>query len=149
MNSTEQFSINGNGGSITISLSDVLGFPSSTCHWGGYDVKCLIEIISGTFSVKSHFWTSTFEIYTFYQTLKICDENIAGNVQFINYESNFELNLKYDELGQVEIHGCFSEFNEDENELKYNFNSDQSYIRETVTDLKYITDKYGGNKGVE
>ena len=42
----------------------------------------------------------------------------------------------------------FSEYGHDINELKFEFETDQTFITETLNELQSITSKYGGMKGV-
>ncbi|MCX2738872.1 WapI family immunity protein [Pontibacter anaerobius] len=145
----EEFSIIGdNRNYIKISFQEVYGFPESTCHWGGYEFRATVEIKSGSFTVKSFFWTSTGELYEFYKKLESCNSELKGNVKFVNYEDNLEFAAKYDELGHVNVQGRFNELDELNNELVFEFNSDQSFISSTLEELKPLVLKYGDMKGI-
>ncbi len=146
----EEFSIIGdNGNYIKITFQEVYGFPESTSHWGGYELRAALGIKSGNFLVKSIFWTSTGELFEFYKKLEACNEELKGSVDFANYEANLEFNVKYDNMGHVNIEGRFYELTELDNELKFEFTSDQSYMSITVGELKQIALKYGDMKGVK
>jgi hypothetical protein len=146
----EGFSIIGeNGNYLKVSFQEVYGFPELTCHWGGYELRATIELKSGNFAVTSIFWTSTGELYGFYKKLEACNEELNGSIEFSNYESNLEFSAKYDDLGHVHIEGRFYELGDFDNELKFGFNSDQSYISKTVGELKQIALKYGDMRGIE
>ncbi|MCP2043399.1 hypothetical protein [Pontibacter sp. HSC-36F09] len=146
----EEFSIKGdNGNHLKISFQEVYGFPESTCNWGGYEVRSSIEIKSNNFMVKSTLWTSTGELHDFFKRLEACNKEIKGTANFTNYESNLEFVVTYDELGHVNIKGKFEEFTENDNELKFEFNSDQSYLSLTLEELRQIVKKYGNMRGVE
>lgn len=145
----EKFTIKGNSDFITVIFEEVFGYPDSTSHFGGYDLRTFIEIKSGNFCVKSSLYTSTGELYEFYQNLKKCNEELTGTANFISYEGNLELIAEYDNLGHVNIKGAFTEQNQYDNELKFEFSSDQTFIKSTVNELGFIADKYGDKKGIK
>ncbi len=145
----EGFTIKGNGDFLTITFTEVFGFPDTTFHWGGYDVRVTLEIKSGDFAVKSAMYTSTGEIFNFYNELKKCNESLFGTAKFISYEGNLEFLASYDTMGHVTIEGTFSKQNEFDNRLKFEFVTDQTFIRYSVEELGLIADKYGDMKGVK
>ncbi len=145
----ESFTLKGESDFLTLIISEVFGFPETTCHWGGYDSRALIDIKSRNFYVKSVFYTSTGEIYQLFQQLKSNNEQLCGKTKFISYEGNLEFTLEYNNQGQVNIKGRFSEQNEFENELIFEFNSDQTFILSTINELSLIANKYGGMKGIK
>ena len=68
----EKLLIKGESGSfIEIIYSEVYGFPENTSYFGGYEVSAKINIKSEGFSLNSDFYTSTGEIYTFFENLKL------------------------------------------------------------------------------
>jgi hypothetical protein len=144
----EKFSINGESDFITVTFDKVFGFPESTFHFGGYDLNAFIEIRSRSFSVKSSFYTTTGELFDFLQQLKDCNEKVAGCVNFTSYEGNLELIAMYDTVGHVMINGRFSEQNQFDNQLIFEFASDQTFISSSIKDLELIANKYGDMKGV-
>ena len=73
---------------------------------------------------------------------------VSGAAEYVLYEGNFELRADYDQLGHVTISDALTEHNEWDNELKFEFSTDQSYIRTTLTELDAIVAKHGGLKGV-
>jgi hypothetical protein len=145
----ESFTIKGESDFLTLTFTEVFGFPETTCHWGGYDLRTMIEIKSRDFYVKSVLYTSTGEIYQFFQQLKSNNEKLSGTAKFISYEGNLDFTAVYDNLGHVNIKGRFSEQNQFDNELKFEFTSDQTFIRSTVDELSLIADKYGDMKGIK
>jgi hypothetical protein len=145
----EQFSINGDVGFIKVTFLEVYNFPESTCYWGGYDLKAGITIKAGNFSVESELYTSTGELHDLFQSLKQCNRDLRGTIAFKNYENNFEMTIKYDELGHINVSGRFRELSEYDNELKFDFMSDQTFIARTLFDLAAIADKYGDMKGIK
>jgi hypothetical protein len=145
----EYFKINGNGNFIQITFEEVYGYPDTTSHFGGYEVRSKLEIKSKGFKVASTLWTTTGELFQFYQTLKISYEKVFGVVNFKTYEGNLEFSISYDVMGHVNIKGVFIEYNEFVNKLYFEFNTDQTFIKTTVQELEVIVDKYGTMLGVK
>ena len=145
---SNSFSIKGETDYITVTLQDVFGFPEETCHWGGYDSSAFVEIKSRGFYCKAHFYTSTGELFNFYQELKRCNQILTGIVKYVSYEAHLELTVEYDANGHVSVKGVFSEHTQFANELQFDFTSDQTYIKSTINELQAIVDKYGNLKGI-
>ena len=146
----ESLTIKGeNNNFIEIIYSEIFGFPLETSHFGGYDVSAKIKIESEGFSVNSTFYTSTGEIFSFFQKIKDCNKLLFGTAKFISYEDNLELNLIYDNLGHVEINGKYRNNSGLENVLNFEFNSDQSFISQFINDFQSTINKYGDNKGIK
>jgi hypothetical protein len=146
----EEFSIKGgNDNYLKFSFQEVYGFPQSTSHWGGFEVRTSLEIKSGNFSVKSTMWVSTGELYEFFKNLESANKELRGKVEFKNYERNLEFIIAYNELGHATVGGTYFDLGHLENELKFEFNTDQSYLTLTIQDLKQITLKYGDMKGIK
>ncbi len=144
----EEFTIYAGADFVKVKLENVYGFPENTCHWGGYDVQAGIEIKSGKFNVKSSFWISTAEIYNFTRELKQCYNTLKGCANLISYEGNLKLIGEFDGIGHVIFKGYFSEQNEWANELRFEFESDQTFIQSTLVELEQIVLKYGDAKGI-
>jgi hypothetical protein len=70
-------------------------------------------------------------------------------VHFTNYENNLVFDIVYDVNGIVKIEGNFSSLTSFDSNLKFEFNSDQSYIQSTLVQLEIIINKYGGMKGIK
>jgi len=145
----EEFSIKGeNGNYLKFSFQEVYGFPESTSHWGGYEVRGNLYIKSGNFNVQSTIWTSTGELFDFLKKLESVNNNLKGKVTFTNYERDLEFILAFTDLGHAIIEGLFIDNGEFDNELNFEFRTDQSYLSLTIQELKKITLKYGDKKGV-
>jgi hypothetical protein len=145
----ETFTIKNEGDFVKITFDEVFGFPNTTSHWGGYDTKSTLEIKSGNFKVKSTLWTSTGEIFSFFQKLKDCNTQLAGTAYYSSCEDNLNISASYDNLGHVKISGRYSEQNQFDNELQFEFITDQSFIKYTIDELELVANKYGDNQGVE
>ncbi|MCX8486590.1 MAG: hypothetical protein ORN53_05345 [Crocinitomicaceae bacterium] len=141
----ESFTLKGgNGCYVKLILADIFDFPLEKSFWGGYEVKVNIEIKSGNFHVHSSFHTSTGELAQFYHSLKNANKLLSGKVQYRNFEQNTFINLSYDHSGHITINGSFSEENELNNQLDFEFQSDQSFIELGLTELQSIVSTYGG-----
>jgi hypothetical protein len=142
----ENITLQGEENYLTITFDEVYGFPKRTCHWGGYEVRTVLKIKSGNFQVTSTLYTSTGELYELFQQLKECNNKLAGIAKYRSYEGNLEFSATYDTMGHINIKGEFSEQN---NDLKFEFLSDQTFITKTIQDLEIISEKYGDMLGVK
>ena len=145
----EDFILLGQGGFLKLSIEEVFGFPDRTCHLGGYDTKSTIEIKSGNYYVKGEFYTSTGELFEFYEQLTDCYDRVNGSAKFLSSEQNLDLTVEFNEQGHIRVFGTFSEYAHRINELKFEFETDQTFITSTLNELQSITRKYGGMKGIE
>lgn len=145
----EEFKIQGEDSYIALCFKEVYGFPETTCHWGGYDVRANLEIKSGGFGVKTTMYTSTGEIFQFFQELLQCNDQLKGTFYYRNYEGNLDFKGEFDNTGHVTISGTFREYNEFNNLLKFEFMTDQSYLSHAIQELRHITSKYGGMEGLK
>lgn len=144
----DSLSLKGENAFVKITLAEVFDFPEKTCNWGGYDVKANVEIKSGNFQALSSLYTLTGELFQFYEFLQKANGLLNGKVIYRNYEQNLFVTVTYDNQGHVTIEGTFSEENEFSNNLDFEFRSDQSYIKDTLQELRIIISKYGDLKGI-
>jgi hypothetical protein len=143
-----EFSIKGeNGDYLKISLKEVHGFPESTSPFGGYDIDSFIEIKVGSYSVQGNLWITTGNIYDFFNGLQRCQKSVKGSASLRSYENNLSLTINYDQNGHTLVSGEFIELNYKLNSLKFQIESDQSFINETLSQLKRIHEVYGDNFG--
>jgi len=144
-----EFVLRGKEGSFAqITIEEVFGFPNMTSHFGGYDARGTVEIKSGNYYVKGELWFSTGEAYQFYNQLVRCWADLDGVATFINHEANLNLEVKFNNRGQCAIVGYFKEFAHEDNELKFEIESNQSFFVETLDGLKKVVNHYGGLKGI-
>ena len=144
----ESFQIKGDDGEIKIKIEEVYGFPNQTCFSGGYECKAVVEIKIPCYHAKGTFYTSTGEVYRFYEQLKTCQEKVSGEANYSTLEGNFEMKVKYNALGQTEITGKYQHSLGVLNCLNFEIGSDQSFMKYTLAELEVIVKKYGGNKGI-
>ncbi|MGO4696468.1 hypothetical protein AB4Z50_19515 [Paenibacillus sp. 2TAB26] len=134
---------------IQISLDEVFGFPNMTSPFGGYDVRGIAEIKSGNYYVKGELWFTTGETYEFYNQLVKCWAELKGLATFCSTEANLELKVKFINRRQISIVGYFKEFAHQDNEMKFEIESEQSFFGETVEGLEEIVNHHGGLKGIQ
>lgn len=141
------FSIEGPNGFIKIELAEVFGFPNHTSHWGGYDTRSKLTLKSRGISVNSALGLSTGEIYNFYRNLEETHAQLSGYTKFTYNEYHLWFGIQYDPVGHVIINGEFREDYRGNNSLKFEIITDQSYLIETLKDLKRIAHQYGDDTG--
>ncbi len=141
------FTIKGeNGNYLRIKILEVFNFPASTSHWGGYEIRALIQVKSGNFTVSESFYSTSGEIYRFWEAVKATNSSLSGKANYNNFEQNLSFSLIYDKIGHVEVTGSFSDYS---NELHFEFITDQSFIQNTLLELDLIVEKYGDMKGIK
>jgi hypothetical protein len=74
---------------------------------------------------------------------------LKGEAYYNPYEGNFEMSVVYDNLGHINIKGKFSQQNQFDNQLQFNFLTDQTFIHTRVEELELIAKKYGNLKGIK
>ena len=143
----ESFSIRGESGNfLRITISEVYSYPKSTSLWGD-EFRTLLEIKSSGFQVTSSLWTTTHELMLFHQELLQCNKLLTGSAKYASHENNLEFVADYDNMGRATISGRFDEQKGPNNVLNFEFQTDQSFIQDTLAQLQKIADKYGGIKG--
>ena len=144
-----EFAINSNHQFIKFTFQEVYGFPEKTCFKGGYAVRALVEIKSANFQVQSVLFTSTGELYQFYLQLKKCNQDMLGKACYITYEENLRFYVEYAGFGHTIIKGIFTGQSNGENEFKFEFHSDQSFVAIAIQELESIFRDYGSMKGLK
>ena len=140
----ENFTIKGDSGNLlSISYDEVCGFPKTESPMGGYDFKAGIHLKSSGFHLSSSFYDTTNEVYQFYEMLKNANSNLKGQALYQSFEGNLKFKVIYDDLGHTNIKGTFTEYLPEQNELKFEFRSDQSFISAVLEELETLIEKYG------
>ncbi|MCA0983382.1 hypothetical protein LCL89_04870 [Halobacillus yeomjeoni] len=142
-----EFTLEGKQGFIHLKLQEVPDFPDSTSHFGGYDARGVVEIKSGNYYVRSEVWFTTGEVFEFYQELKQCFQKLRGDVVFSNYDSNLRIEISFTSFGHFIMKGFFQERPDQDNQLQFEIESDQSYLSSTLNQLEKFVDYYGDLKG--
>lgn len=142
------FKIKGDQNFIRFSIKDDFGFPNASTHYsGGYELNIHVEIKSGDFQVSKNIYSSSGELFQFFNKLNECHSALRGGVNYRNHEGDMDVYLSYEINGRISVSGTLNSFSFGGNELKFSFSTDQSYINEPLIDLKEIIDKYGDMKG--
>jgi len=142
------FRLRGLDGSIELFIDEVFGFPNETSYGGGYYAKGRINIDAGGYSVKSQHYFTTGELYEFLNALTVCQNELLGKAELKNTERELELVLTYNKLGHVNVSGEFQDRMDIDRKLVFEFQSDQTQIQETLSDLRKVIAVFGGKKGV-
>ena len=131
------FEIDGNLGNTKISLEENFGNDSDQYHY--IDINSIISIKSGNFFGSGSAIFTTIDILTFYDELVECYKNLEGEAKLVAYQDcDFELLIVFSKLGGVTCKGHYHESWQSNNELNYRYESDQTYIAETIKQLKPI-----------
>jgi hypothetical protein len=141
----EIFSIQSNIDRISLRIKKVHGFPNETFFMGGYDAECELDIFSNNFSARGFIYISTAQFNDLYAGLKLANNTLSGSVKFGSYENDFFTEVTLDGIGHVSVDGYYSK--EPGNELKFHFDTDQTFLDKTLQDLSKIVEKYGDNFG--
>ena len=148
--SKEEFGFKGEAGNLLrVAFAEVYGFPDSTSSWGGYDIRADLKIKSNGFEVNAEFWTSTGEIFLLLQELQQSNKVLSGSPHYDSCEGHLSFTAAYDTMGHVTIRGRFSEQMNWNNALDFEFESDQTFMQTTISQLQKIANKYGGVQGIK
>ena len=144
----DKFIIRAEGGHFLLQILEVFGFPKETCHWGGYDTKSYVEIVTPNYAGKGELYISTGEVFTFYSELKEAFKTLIGSAKLTSYEGNLNVIVSFDGLGHAEIEGSFQIYLHETSQLHFELHTDQTYLQQSINDLEKIIGKYGDNSGI-
>ena len=136
----EIFSISSETSSIHLRIHTVHGFPDQTFFMGGYDAECGIEIISGGFSARGSIFISTAQFHDLFVDLKTEYSNLTGSAKIASYEDDFYVEIIFDVIGHATIQGNYTK--EPGNKLQFRFETDQTFIENSLRELAIIVVKY-------
>ena len=135
------FSIKGENVIVKI---DVLNrpYPDSDNYWDINWLYCDIYIRVPGFTVNFTTYIRSDEFKSFYTELKIMHEKLYGTANLSTMESGVFIECKVDKLGKIEwiVEVQYPEGNG--TELKFEFQNEQSYLYETIRDLRDLTEEY-------
>jgi len=143
----DSFSVRGFNGFLEVGIEKIFGFPDQTSHFGGYDTESRVKVESNGFSVDGKLWLSTGEVFDFYTSLRQAHEKLNGSAKFESSEGNLLFAINYELLGRVSIQGEFRDNKQEDNFLRFEIFSDQSYLNRTLVELTQFIRKYGDNSG--
>jgi hypothetical protein len=144
----DSITLNSSNGYIKFQLKEILGFPNETCYYGGYDILGEIEIKCDNYFVSGNLNFSTGNIFNFYSQLTELFNSLETAAKFDSYEHQLSFFVKVDKLGHIEVEGEYREDLVNKSRLIFEFEGDQSYLNDWLSELKRIVNKYGNNLGI-
>ena len=142
------FVITGLNGSIQLTMEKIFGYLEETSHFGGYEAWGTLHIKARGFTANDLCYFTTGELYTFYQQLQACYNSLTGKAILINTECNLELQCEFNKFGHVILTGRFQADHIESNILHFEIKSDQTHIKNTLSQLEAVYDIFGDNKGI-
>lgn len=108
------------------------------------DVQIIVEIKCRDFYLKTeNQYIPLYELRKLYTELQQCQQKLNGEINISNYyDNNFQFSITYNDLGHVRIDGKFSETCSFSNEFIFSFDSDQTFMSNTLLELNKIIAKY-------
>ena len=132
---------------IELSIDEVWGFPNETNYGGGYYAKGLLSIRAGAYSVSAEHYFTTGELYRFFIALKQGFDTLSGEAVLENTERELELKCEFTKLGHVIISGTFQAIPSVNNFLSFAIKTDQTQVKDSISNLQAVYDVFGDNKG--
>ena len=133
---------------VRLRIDRIYGFPDRTSHFGGYDCDGMLEIRCGHFHIWGDLVFSTGQVWQLYQELRKAYGALTGQARFASSEGNLNFTITFTSRGHWVLEGTYREDTPSRNKLKFEMESDQSYLVETLAQLTLCQDKYGDNRGV-
>ena len=132
------FSIkNDNNEHIELTLTDTLDYPKIKNFWGGYDFSGKLNLMIGGLNIeKAFFLFSTSALEKFSQELEVCYKKLKGHAIYkptAHDATPLQIDIEFTREGNCEIN-C--NYKDNENLLKLQFNTNQSYLKGSIEDLK-------------
>jgi len=144
------FCLNGNNEKIELTINKVFGFPEQTSYEGGYDFKGDLDIIIGSYEVhcKNNFYSSTGMLYRLLLSLTDCYNSLEGTATYKHlYEDDFKFSLTMTNYGHAVVEGAFQERADLPNKFVFQMETDQTYILNTIGELKKVVKVFGDDAG--
>ncbi len=141
------FSLSGLDGCIELTMNEVWGFPDQTSFGGGYDAEGTLTIRAGAYSVSAACSFTTGELYRFSVSLQQCYDTLTGAAVLENTEQALALACEFDRLGHVVASGCFQAIPSANNRLTFEIHTDQTQVKEILSQLQTVFTVFGGNTG--
>lgn len=143
------FRLNGANEHIALEIDEVFGYPLEISYGGGYGIRGTISISSGQcYRVDAACYCTTGELYRFYQSLKVCYDSLSGCACFESIEDELRLSCQFDRTGHVLVSGAFQQHTAFSNVLRFEFPTDQTQVRDTLSMLTRLHGVFGDQNGV-
>lgn len=118
------FHLIGNDEHVSLSISEVYGFPEETAYGGGYGAQGILDIRVGSYTVYANHYFTTGELYAFFCQLQKCYDSISGEATLANTEQELQLKIVFEKTGKVIVSGEFQERPDFENKLRFEMTTD-------------------------
>ncbi|WP_111309759.1 WapI family immunity protein [Confluentibacter sediminis] len=140
-NTNSYFEINDNVNFIRIDIIG-LNFPDAELDWDKNSLNSMISVKVGAFSgkFKADLMTSDFEIFK--RELKIVYSELNRGATFEGIESQVTIHIKGDGIGHLNAKCWLMDYAGTGNELKCEFDFDQTQLPKLIDQLENITSEY-------
>ena len=142
------FAINADADFLHLWLDTVYSFPDGPSFFGGYDVDGSVNIKCGPYRAHGPLLFSTGQVWQFYTELLNAYRDLAGQARFCSSESNLKFALTFTTRGHWVLEGTYQENVIRESRLRFEIESDQSYLAEPLAQMAQFVAKYGDNTGL-
>ena len=146
------FDIRGaNNERVKLEITEVYEFPQITSVYGGYDIKCRLQIDSDVYRLRTDdYYSATGMLWAFFKGLNKCYSELNGKCSFDGDCEGKDLSFDvYFAQGRVVVCGKYQNDRMRKNILEFEFCSDQSYFASVLTDLRKVVDMFGDNRGLK
>lgn len=132
------FCLRGDDGKICLELNKIFGFPDETSIEGGYDIICTVTIDAGAYHVKATpYYSVTEPVFRFCKRLENCYNTLEGTASYaLTYENDLTFDVRMLPRGKAVIVGTFQADCSRENILQFEINTDQSYFKSAIDEIK-------------
>ena len=132
---------------IELTIDEIWGFPNETSYGGGYGAKGNLTIHAGAYFVSAAHYFTTGELYRFFNALKLGYDTLSGEAVLENTERELELKCAFTKLGHVIASGTFQANSVANNVLTFEIKTDQTQIKNSISNLQAVYEIFGGNTG--
>lgn len=98
-------------------------------------IDSLLEVRCGDFNYNGKHYPWTTDLKRLLSELEKCQEIISGRASYTTIEHDLAFTMTYDFLGHVKIEGAVTDYH---NKLYFDLGTDQTYIAQTILQLKEV-----------
>lgn len=135
--STGSFSVNGEGGRLTV---EVLGYENSRpqtvsdANW----LRARIRFDAGGCALRIEAALTTQDVKYFFDELEGVLSSLDGSASLTTHEEAIGLRVKLTKTGAAHVSGELKELGAAKVKVEFEFESDQSYLGQTLAELRGI-----------
>lgn len=133
---------------INMTIDEILGFPNALSYGGGYGAKGILNIRTGAYFVSAIHYFTTGELYRFSLELEKCYRRLNGIAILENVDRELELKCEFNKLGHVIVSGNFQADSSVNNILHFEIKTDQTQIKDTMSNLRTVYELFGNERGI-